>query len=109
MDKTDTTEATAGPKTRIRLYLRASNLPKSLIAQGYRQPDSLARVSVVTPCRNDDEGTTQPVQGGKSAGEESDNQTLIDKTEVKLNFEYMISMFTIVTTCSSILIFITSS
>ena len=45
----------ASPTTRIRLYLRASNLPKSLIAQGYRQPDSFARVSVIAPRQDDDQ------------------------------------------------------
>ena len=42
--------------TRIRLYLRASNLPR-LIAKGYRQTDSLARVSVIAPRQDGDEAS----------------------------------------------------
>lgn len=92
MDKTNTdTEATPGPKTRIRLYLRASNLPK-LIAQGYRQPDSLARVSVVTPRRNEDESTTHHVQDCTSSEEESDSQTFIDETEVNTQPCYSVTL-----------------
>mmetsp|Transcript_24635 Transcript_24635/g.51582 ORF Transcript_24635/g.51582 Transcript_24635/m.51582 type:complete len:276 (+) Transcript_24635:164-991(+) len=37
------------PQTQIRLFLRASNLPKSMTARGYRQPDTLARVAILTP------------------------------------------------------------
>lgn len=83
MDQTDTdnTEAAPGPRTRIRLFLRASNLPKSLIAQGYLQPDSLARVSVINP-RNEDECTTQTGLGSASVEEDSSKQTFIDETEV---------------------------
>ena len=53
MDSSNTTAA-SGPKTYIRLFLRASNLPTSIIAQGYRQPDTFARVSLVKPHQTSD-------------------------------------------------------
>ena len=56
----------AGPTTRIRLFLRASNLPKSLTAQGLRQPDTLARVSLVTPHHD----TAVPVATQEDDGEQ---------------------------------------
>mmetsp|Transcript_41636 Transcript_41636/g.87328 ORF Transcript_41636/g.87328 Transcript_41636/m.87328 type:complete len:145 (+) Transcript_41636:69-503(+) len=42
----DETSQSGGPTTNIRLYLRASNLPKSIIQQ---HPDTLARISLVPP------------------------------------------------------------
>ncbi len=39
------------PETTIRLFLRASNLPKSITAHGYCHPDTLARVSFLIPDR----------------------------------------------------------
>lgn len=81
---TDTDSPTLpGPTTRISLYLRASNLPKSLIAQGYRQPDSLARVSVIAPRKDGGEATVVDSESGAFDGESrSDQETVTDETEV---------------------------
>lgn len=82
-----------GPKTSLRLYLRASKLPRSLTNQ---QPNTLARVSLLS--RTSSSSSDQlppPVLPHDAASEEdgsdggTDNASLvvdasIDETEVRL-------------------------
>ena len=76
--------AIVGPTTQIHLYLRASNLPKSLTAQGYRQPDSLARVSVIDPARDPYETAIEYCDATDTGADEEGRiwQTFMDETEV---------------------------
>ena len=79
-------EQDGGPTTNIRLYLRASNLPKSLTNT---QPDTLARVSILSPQsgRNDFSSSSQltpPVPPPNDGEIENDaSEGVLDETEVQ--------------------------
>lgn len=62
--------------TRIRLKLRASNLPRSLITQGYRQRGSSARVSVISPLQDDDEASIIAPMEDEDEQNESNSELL---------------------------------
>ncbi len=81
MDQSIDATIGATPTTRIRLYLRASNLPRSFIAQGYRQPDSFARVSVIAPRQIDEEALTE-VYDREDGGMGANQGHVVDETEV---------------------------
>jgi len=67
-----------GPTTNIRLYLRASSLPKSLINQ---QPDTLARVSLISPQSSSQ--LPPPVPPPDADGESEDTaEGILDETEI---------------------------
>ena len=77
---------TGGPTTNIRLYLRCSNLPKSIINQ---QPDTIARVSILPPpnsSQQQEQALPPPVPPPATADDEDgdggDVYSLIDETEV---------------------------
>ncbi|KAL3778632.1 hypothetical protein HJC23_001581 [Cyclotella cryptica] len=74
MDQSTNATIRSAPTTRIRLYLRASNLPKSLIAQ---EPDSFAKVSIVSPRQNDEALAEEYV--GELGGRQDQ---VFDETEV---------------------------
>lgn len=84
-----------GPTTNIRLHLRASNLPKSILNQ---QPDTLARISLYSPQQQasdsnngsaDQLPTPVPVFDDVTQGEEENgdsslqDERVLDETEVK--------------------------
>ena len=77
---------TGGPTTNIRLYLRCSNLPKSIINQ---QPDTIARVSILPPPNSSQQQQEQalppPVPPPAATDDEDgDVYSLIDETEVSM-------------------------
>ena len=70
---------TGGPTTNIRLYLRASNLPKSITNQ---QPDTLARVSLITPQSNQLPPPVPPPAEDGDSSEDAVEGGVLDETEV---------------------------
>ena len=79
---------TGGPTTNIRLYLRCSNLPKSIINQ---QPDTIARVSILPPpnsSQQQEQALPPPVPPPAATDDEDgdggDVYSLIDETEVSM-------------------------
>mmetsp|Transcript_3274 Transcript_3274/g.5063 ORF Transcript_3274/g.5063 Transcript_3274/m.5063 type:complete len:84 (-) Transcript_3274:76-327(-) len=68
-----------GPTTNIRLYLRASNLPKSIINQ---QPDTLARISLLHPQDSSQPQLPPPVPPPGESGDGGAEGEVLDETEV---------------------------
>ncbi len=70
---------TGGPTTNIRLYLRASNLPKSITNQ---QPDTIARVSLISPQSNHLPPPVPPPAEDGELSEDGVEGGVLDETEV---------------------------
>ena len=82
-----------GPTTKIRLYLRASNLAKSLVGQ---QPDTLARISLLpAPSKRGTQSHPPPAVPPPGVGVRDDEvvagadeavaEGVLDETEVRLS------------------------
>ena len=87
---------TGGPTTNIRLYLRCSNLPKSIINQ---QPDTIARVSILPPPNSSQQQQEQalpppvppPAATDDEDGDGGDVYSLIDETEVSISCMHVLA------------------